>query len=653
MNKKRLGFLSTSGTLAAALTVFIVAGIGFFSGGVLFNPGPLNAKSGPPLGGVTSHAGLIHNCSTCHAPFWSPTGMADRCVACHTDVSAQWADAATLHGNLHKSEPALACKDCHPDHRGATAAMTDMSRLKIDHSAFGYSLAAHKTNPNGAAFACSDCHTNGYVKFDQAICSTCHAQIKADFMQAHLQAYGSNCLGCHDGIDTYGHAFDHSLAAFPLTGKHAKVACAQCHTGEHSLAAMKSTSQDCNSCHAKDDVHKGALGPGCATCHGPAGWTPSTFDHSTTAFPLAGKHQQVACSGCHPNLTFKGTPKDCYSCHAKDDVHRGDLGQACDQCHTPAGWTPASFDHNLAIFKLVGKHATVPCSSCHINNVFKGTPTDCYACHVKEDVHQGTLGAACSACHTPDGWSPSTFNHASASFQLTGAHASAACTSCHSNMLYRNTPTDCYSCHAKNDAHAGQFGTGCGSCHSTAAWLPATFNHNNSGFPLTGAHASAACASCHVNNVFKGTPTNCYACHAKNDAHNGQFGTSCGSCHSTTAWKPATFDHSIVFPLTGAHAGLSCNSCHTNGSFTGLSTACASCHADPAYHAGLFPGQACNQCHSTSAWIPASYNGPHPNTCDGPCIGHQGATCFDCHPANLMTSTCLKCHDSNNPGGGN
>jgi hypothetical protein len=26
-------------------------------------------------------------------------------------------------------------------------------------------------------------------------------------------------------------------------------------------------------------------------------------------------------------------------------------------------------------------HATLPCTACHINNVFKGTPASCYACH--------------------------------------------------------------------------------------------------------------------------------------------------------------------------------------------------------------------------------------------------------------------------------
>ncbi|MGE5757980.1 MAG: hypothetical protein ACM3W8_03845, partial [Sideroxydans sp.] len=35
------------------------------------------------------------------------------------------------------------------------------------------------------------------------------------------------------------------------------------------------------------------------------------------------------------------------------------------------------------------------------------------------------------------------------------------------------------------------------------------FNHFETGFPLTGAHLTTECGSCHVAGVFKGTPRNC------------------------------------------------------------------------------------------------------------------------------------------------
>jgi hypothetical protein len=588
MKRKPIGCLTVSGLVTALLTVLVVIAVGVARGGTLFNPGALNAKTGATLGGVNSHADLSDNCSACHAAFWQPISMTDKCVTCHTDVAAQMPNPASLHGNLLKNNPGNTCRSCHPDHLGANALLTDLSKANINHEAFGYSLAAHQLQTDGSSFACNTCHTNGFVKFDQAICTTCHEQIKADFMQAHLQAYGDKCLGCHDGVDTYGHKFDHSAVAFQLTGKHAKVECAKCHTGDHTLASLKATSQDCQACHAKDDIHSSQISTNCATCH------------------------------------------------------------------TPAGWTPASFDHNLANFKLTGAHATVACTNCHINNVFNGTPSDCYSCHIKNDIHTGTLGKDCSSCHTSVAWIPSTFDHNQASFKLTGAHVSVACKGCHSDLLFKNTPSTCAACHAKNDPHQAHLGPDCSTCHTTSAWQPSTFDHNTASFKLTGAHVAAPCTSCHSNLFFTGAPTDCYSCHAKDDHHNGQFGTNCGSCHSTNAWLPATFDHGLSgFPLTGAHANLACTQCHLNNNFGPLSVACGSCHAEPAFHAGLFAGTPCSQCHSSSAWTPATYNGPHPGGCDGNCLHHERATCRDCHTVNLMTATCTKCHGSNNPIGGN
>jgi hypothetical protein len=456
MRKKPLGFLTIPGLITALLTVLIVIGVGFIRGGVLFSPGALNAEVGEALGGAASHAELQGKCSACHAFFWQSATMADRCVECHADVAAQLKDPSTLHGSQMTKNPAMQCRSCHPEHHGAHAPLTDLSKADIQHDVFGYSLNAHQIQTDGSPFACKTCHVNGYAKFDQTECITCHQQIDLQFMQSHLQAYSENCLACHDGIDTYGHNFDHSTVAFPLTGKHVSLECPACHSNARSIADMKATPQDCAACHAKDDPHK------------------------------------------------------------------------------------------------------------------------------------------------------------------------------------------------------GQFGTGCDSCHTTTAWLPATFDHSKSGFPLTGAHTSLACSQCHINNVFTNLDTNCVSCHAKDDAHNGQFGTDCGACHTTTAWLPATFDHSKTqFPLTGAHTALECTKCHVNNNFTTLDTACASCHADPAFHLGLFTNLSCDQCHNTSAWSPASFNLAHPISCgEVTCIGHEGAACRDCHAVNLSTATCLKCHDSNNPGDG-
>ena len=579
------------------------------------------------------------NCALCHNVKGWPTTINHNqfafkltgkhvtatCVSCHVNAVFKGtpADCASCHAkvNPHSSRLGTNCASCHT----ATAWLP---------ASFDHNLATFALQGKHASVACTSCHINNVYRGTPSDCYSCH---KKD--DKHNGQYGTNCALCHT-VNGWPTTFNHNLFTFQLTGKHAAVACASCHIN----GVFKGTPTDCASCHSKSNPHSSRLGTNCAGCHTTGGWLPATFNHNLAAYQLTGFHVQVACTACHINNVYQGTPTNCYACHAKNDKHNGQFGTGCSTCHTTNAWLPSTFDHNSSSFKLTGAHVQTPCASCHINGVFKGTPTNCYACHAKNDKHNGQLGTSCNACHTTNAWLPATFNHNTSSFPLTGAHVNVACSNCHANGVYKGTPTNCYACHAKNDHHNGQFGTNCGSCHSTKAWLPATFNHNTSSFPLTGAHVNVACSSCHANGVYKGTPTNCYACHAKNDKHNGQYGTNCSQCHSTNAWLPANFNHSN-FPLTNGHAGVSCNSCHSSGKYSGLSTACSSCHNPPASHAGF--GSNCTQCHTTSNW---NSNFNHPNTCDGSCTNHHNATCATCHPNGYATATCKKCHSSNNPG---
>jgi hypothetical protein len=73
-------------------------------------------------------------------------------------------------------------------------------------------------------------------------------------------------------------------------------------------------------------------------------------------------------------------------------------------------------------------------------------------------------------------------------------------------------------------------------------WIPATFDHSKTTFPLTGAHLNVLCAQCHATNQYAGQlPTVCYNCHQQDFAsaqspqsHTG-FPTDCTMCHTTTA----------------------------------------------------------------------------------------------------------------------
>jgi hypothetical protein len=220
----------------------------------------------------------------------------------------------------------------------------------------------------------------------------------------------------------------------------------------------------------------------------------------------------------------------------------------CQVCHSTATWLGATFNHNSTPFPLTGAHVTVPCSSCHVNGKFAGTPTDCYSCHQKDfqnttNPNHTSAGfpTTCQTCHTTTSWAGATFNHNNTPFPLTGAHVTVPCTSCHVGNKFAGTPTDCYSCHKTdyqgttnpNHTSAG-FPTTCQTCHTTSSWLGATFNHTWFRIP----HHNAQCSDCHSNssNYTVFVCTNCHTQAATAPKHQGVQGyvwnsANCYACH--------------------------------------------------------------------------------------------------------------------------
>ena len=510
MKKPPLGCLTTSGLMAAILTALIITGFAFASGGMVFNPGQLNGQGGSALGGVESHAEIAGRCNRCHTPFWMDTRMAERCESCHTDVSLQWSDPARLHGALHLANPKATCRTCHPDHRGLNAPLTDQRAFKFLHESQGYSLKAHRIQPDRTPFACSDCHIrNDLAQFDETPCKTCHTKLDGSFTIVHAITFGNGCLACHDGLDSYGSNFDHNKSIFPLMGLHAQVACGDCHPNARTLEALRTTNQDCFSCHSGQDPHQGRLGSDCGTCHTPAGWSPASFDHNLASFKLDGRHIAVPCDSCHINNVLQGTPSDCSSCHQRDDKHNGQFGVNCALCHTTAGWLPVNVNHDLFSFKLTGKHASIACTGCHVNGDFKSTPSDCFSCHRQNDNHNGRFGRNCAACHTTSGWLPATFDHNLSRFPLTGAHLSLNCTQCHGGGGFQGLSTVCAACHSEPAIHAGVFGTDCAQCHNTSNWN-ASFSHPGGCDGNCINHKNATCQDCHTVNYSSATCTKCH-----------------------------------------------------------------------------------------------------------------------------------------------
>lgn len=360
-----------------------------------------------------------------------------------------------------------------------------------------------------------------------------------------------------------------------------------------------------------------------------------------------------------------------------DNPH-GKFRQECSMCHTAETWKIArvksSFDHSKFGFRLAGAHAAAGCMSCHTSLQFAQAKTQCASCHT--DPHRGELGADCARCHSDRSFidrGPMVRAHQLTRFPLTGGHAALDCESCHQpvaqgHMQFVGTPAECQACHMPQyqsvktpDHAAANYPLQCLACHSTVSWDGAKFNHEVTGFALTGAHRLAACVSCHVNNRYAGTPAACASCHmteyngaTPNHAATGFSASACATCHNTTQWAGAVFDHNRTqFPLTGAHVGASCMSCHADGVYDGKPTACISCHqsdyssASPTHTATNFPSAQCATCHTTLSWSGATLN--H----DGPWFPiysgrHAGtwSSCTNCHTntANYTVFTCFSCH---------
>lgn len=457
--------------------------------------------------------------------------------------------ARSPHGNL-----AGDCSTCH-----TAEGWTPLRKpLQFDHQGTGFPLvAAH------AQVGCRDCHKSLVFSQVPTACSDCHRD-------AHRGEMGPDCESCHtpESWTNRREAFRlHSRTRFPLLGPHAGLDCEACHRGAQPRE-FTGLNPDCSACHLPDfqnarnpDHQRLGFSQQCDMCHSPASrsWQGGTFGAGfphPAVFPLTGAHTSVACSSCHINGRFAGTPHACVACHQADydrttsPNHRSaGFPTTCENCHSTTQWPGAAVDHNLTRFPLTGAHIGVECTRCHVNNRFAGTPTDCFSCHQDD------------------------FNR------------------------------------AQPDHRNAGFGTSCQNCHSTTRWEGAAIDHNRTNFPLTGAHTRVSCDRCHVNGRFAGTPTACFSCHqadynrAQPNHQSSGFPTTCQNCHSTNTWSGATFNH--PFPITsGAHRGFACADCHPNSGNFGVFTCTTACHPRARMddrHRGRagyqYESSACLRCH--------------------------------------------------------
>jgi hypothetical protein len=510
------------------------------------------------------------------------------CAGCHTTRSFLEATSACVscHADPHTPTLGSNCETCH-----ATEARFAESAARFDHRATAFPLAgAH------ASTACAACHENKvYRGLAFGACSDCHDD-------PHAKPMGAACASCHSPASWRSNRVDHARTAFPLLGRHEQVVCTKCHSQPALRARV--AADTCASCHA--DPHAGEFNEDCASCHTESGFEDGTFDHLTTRFPLVDAHAPLSCTACHADAApatgvaasaaapsssrvlasasvsrdFRGLGTACVSCHA--DVHRGELGATCEQCHSARTFEVTAYTHAADRPFFAGEHRPVACDACHVPGTplevtaglpaaeaaarragaavvtalasrvgFTSTATACASCH--RDVHLGQVGDQCQSCHAIDraDFTVVGFSHERTRFPLTGAHAPLLCGACHKvetagfpagtgrTTRLTGIGTACASCHA--DPHAGQLAADCGSCHGVETFEISQYTHTNQralrAF-FTGRHLRADCSACHQPVLLNPssalvasyrTPTTCVSCH--DDVHRGALGPDCLSCH--------------------------------------------------------------------------------------------------------------------------
>jgi hypothetical protein len=255
------------------------------------------------------------------------------------------------------------------------------------------------------------------------------------------------------------------------------------------------------------------------------------------------------------------------------------LGNECSACH-PAPWSSRTMaDACLDCHAGVAEEIAAG-DGLHGRLEGMRTSPACTECHPEHNGPQGALTAVDEAsfrsAHDMTGFSLR-------SHRKTVSGGSFTCADCHPKGFVKFDQKLCADCHAGIDAafmreHEAAFGKDCLPCHDGTGAV--AVDHDKFDFKLTGEHAGVACDACHKDakslQDYKDAPTDCYACHAEDDEHDGAYGRQCGDCHTAAGWDDATFDHK-VFPLDHGddERTATCETCHPDGTDT---YTCYGCH---------------------------------------------------------------------------
>ncbi len=228
------------------------------------SPGPLS-RPHQSLNGST-------NCASCHK-FGGQAAL--KCLDCHTEIATRLSARKGLHATYNiPAGSSQECARCHSEHNGE-----DFPLIKWDIKTFNHKDAGYLLEGKHAGLTCNKCHNSSRISPQErtsikikdlnrtylglsTACVACHED-------QHKGRLGPTCQTCHNFEDwkaiSVGQGpgqFDHSKTRYPLTGLHAQVQCAKCHTNgaDGKPRYVGIPFNQCSDCHK--DPHHGSFPAG-------------------------------------------------------------------------------------------------------------------------------------------------------------------------------------------------------------------------------------------------------------------------------------------------------------------------------------------------------------------------------------------------------
>ncbi|MGW8315721.1 MAG: cytochrome c3 family protein [Bacteroidales bacterium] len=272
------------------------------------NTGNFNhATTGFPLKG--KHASVT--CTSCHKNGYTAKLKHNRCTDCHADY----------HRKQFITENRVTdCRQCHTEN-GFSPTLFTIER----HNESPFALSgAHLAVP------CFDCHRREERWEFRQIginCNDCHEDIHAQYLDKKYYP-DQNCRTCHTDTRWSEVSFDHSRTGYRLEGAHQRQTCRACHFKPDEqgrvVQRFSGLTNACLECHREAHHEQFGTEPTlCLKCHDYFDWKAGMFNHNQTAFPLDGRHKDVACAKCHPKMNDDGQPYTLYK----------PLSIQCESCH--------------------------------------------------------------------------------------------------------------------------------------------------------------------------------------------------------------------------------------------------------------------------------------------------------------------------------